>query len=143
LDIQHHDLQETVERMSRVSGDLQNLILNMRMVPINQEFNRFPSMIRQLARDLQKEIDIEVIGEDTELDRTVIDEIGDALVHLIRNAADHGIEMPEQRRAQGKPSHGTIILKDCHSGNYVYIYILYNGNVMNKVYIILISIFNN
>jgi len=132
LDIQHHDLQETVERMSRVSGDLQNVILNMRMVPINQVFNRFPSMIRQLARDLQKEIDIEVIGEDTELDRTVIDEIGDPLVHLIRNAADHGIEMPEQRRAQGKPSHGTIILKAYHSGNYVFIDIMDNGAGINK-----------
>jgi len=132
LDIQHHDLQETVERMSRVSGDLQNVILNMRMVPINQVFNRFPSMIRQLARDLQKEIDIEVIGEDTELDRTVIDEIGDPLVHLIRNAADHGIETPEQRRAQGKSSHGTIILKAYHSGNYVFIDIMDNGAGIDK-----------
>src|SRR5699024_12428333 len=90
------------------------------------------SMIRQLARDLQKEIDIEVIGEDTELDRTVIDEIGDPLVHLIRNAADHGIEMPEQRRAQGKPSHGTIILKAYHSGNYVFIDIMDNEAGINK-----------
>src|SRR5699024_11057129 len=90
LDLNNNELQETVERMSRVSNDLQNIILTMRMVPIDTVFNRFPRMIRQLARDLHKEVDVEIVGADTELDRTVIDEIGDPLVHLIRNAMDHG-----------------------------------------------------
>lgn len=68
-DIKHNDLLETVERMSRASNDLQSIILNLRMVPINHVFNRFPSMVRQLSRDLDKQIEIEVIGEDTELDQ--------------------------------------------------------------------------
>src|SRR5699024_10267410 len=100
-ELKHTDLEETVERMSRVSSDLQNIILTMRMVPINTVFNRFPRMIRQLARDLHKQVEIEIIGAETELDRTVIDEIGDPLVHLIRNAIDHGIELPQERLDNG------------------------------------------
>src|SRR5699024_3706274 len=85
-ELDYDDLRERVERMSRVSGHLQNIMLNMRMVPIDQVFNRFPRMTRQLARELGKNVAIDIIGADTELDRTVIDEIGDPLVHLIRNA---------------------------------------------------------
>ena len=107
--------------MTRVSGDLQNIILNMRMVPVETVFNRFPKMVRQLARDLNKKIDLEIVGAETELDRTVIDEIGDPLVHLIRNALDHGIEMPEERIANGKPEIGTVTLRAYHSGNHVFI----------------------
>ncbi|MGM8211733.1 chemotaxis protein CheW [Virgibacillus sp. W0430] len=132
LDLKHSDLQETVERMSRISGDLQNIILTMRMVPIDHVFNRFPRMIRQLARELEKQVEIEIIGKDTELDRTVIDEIGDPLVHLIRNAMDHGIETPEERTAKGKPEQGTIQLEAYHSGNYVFIEIRDDGAGINK-----------
>lgn len=132
LDLNHKDLQETVERMSRVSGDLQNIILTMRMVPIDQVFNRFPRMIRQLARDLNKNVEIEIVGADTELDRTVIDEIGDPLVHLIRNAMDHGIETPEVRRAKGKPEQGTVKLEAYHSGNHVFIEISEDGAGINQ-----------
>src|SRR5699024_6817119 len=96
--IKNPDLTETVEHMTRVSEDMQSLILAMRMVPVEQVFNRFPRMVRGLARDLEKEIDLEIIGAETELDRTVIDEIGDPLVHLIRNSVDHGIELPEKRK---------------------------------------------
>ncbi len=128
----HSDLQETVERMTRVSGDLQNIILNMRMVPIDQVFNRFPRMIRQLARDLKKEVVVEIVGADTELDRTVIDEIGDPLVHLIRNAMDHGIELPEERINKGKREQGTIKLQAYHSGNYVIIEISDDGAGIHK-----------
>ncbi|HLT55816.1 MAG TPA: Hpt domain-containing protein, partial [Bacillota bacterium] len=91
----NQDLTETVEHLGRVSSEMQSLILSMRMVPIEQVFNRFPRMVRGLARDLGKKINLEIIGAETELDRTVIDEIGDPLVHLIRNSVDHGIEMPE------------------------------------------------
>ena len=121
------ELHETVERMSRTTGDLQNIILNMRMVPVETVFNRFPKMVRQLARDLDKKVDLQIIGAETELDRTVIDEIGDPLVHLIRNALDHGIETPEVRRAKGKSEEGTMILKAYHSGNHVFIQIEDDG----------------
>ncbi|MGN7398859.1 chemotaxis protein CheW [Cytobacillus praedii] len=126
-DLNNQELHETVERMSRVTGDLQNIILNMRMVPVETVFNRFPRMVRQLARDLNKKINLEIIGAETELDRTVIDEIGDPLVHLIRNALDHGVETPEVRKANGKPEEGTVVLKAYHSGNHVFIEIEDDG----------------
>ncbi|MFD1037966.1 chemotaxis protein CheW [Virgibacillus byunsanensis] len=132
LELDHNDLQETVERMTRVSGDLQDIILTMRMVPIDQVFNRFPRMIRQLARDLHKNVDIEIVGAETELDRTVIDEIGDPLVHLIRNAMDHGIETPKERKKKGKPEQGIIKLQAYHSGNHVFIEISDDGAGINK-----------
>lgn len=126
------DLNETVERMSRVTGDLQNIILTMRMVPVDQVFNRFPRMVRGLARDLNKKINLEIIGAETELDRTVIDEIGDPLVHLLRNAIDHGIEMPEERAKKGKPETGTVTLRAYHSGNHVFIEIEDDGAGINR-----------
>lgn len=126
-ELNNQELQETVDRMSRITGDLQNIILNMRMVPIETVFNRFPRMVRQLARDLHKQVNIEIIGAETELDRTVIDEIGDPLVHLIRNSLDHGIELPEVRKANGKREEGTVTLKAYHSGNHVFIEIEDDG----------------
>ncbi|WP_449540028.1 chemotaxis protein CheW [Ferdinandcohnia sp. Marseille-Q9671] len=126
-DLDHSELHETVERMSRISGDLQNIILTMRMVPVETVFNRFPRMVRQLAKDLQKKIDLQIIGAETELDRTVIDEIGDPLVHLLRNALDHGIETPEVRSRNGKPEEGTVVLRAYHSGNHVFIEIEDDG----------------
>ena len=120
-ELHHPELTETVERLTRVSGDLQNIILNMRMIPVETVFNRFPTMVRQLARDLHKKVNLEIVGAETELDRTVIDEIGDPLVHLIRNAMDHGIETPEERLKNGKPEEGTVTLSAYHSGNNVFI----------------------
>ena len=131
-ELNNQELQETVDRMSRTTGDLQNIILNMRMVPIETVFNRFPRMVRQLSRDLQKKVNIEIIGAETELDRTVIDEIGDPLVHLIRNSLDHGIEAPEVRKSIGKPEEGTVILKAYHSGNHVFIEIEDDGAGINR-----------
>jgi len=126
-DLNHPELTETVERMSRISSDLQTIILNMRMVPVETVFNRFPRMVRQLARELGKKVRLDVIGAETELDRTVIDEIGDPLVHLIRNALDHGIEAPDIRVACGKPEEGTVKLRAYHSGNHVFIEIEDDG----------------
>lgn len=131
-DLNNPELNETVERMTRISGDLQSIILTMRMVPVETVFNRFPRMVRQLARDLNKKIELEIIGAETELDRTVIDEIGDPLVHLIRNALDHGIEMPEVRSKHGKPEQGTVKLKAYHSGNHVFIELEDDGAGINK-----------
>jgi two-component system chemotaxis sensor kinase CheA len=130
--IHNPELTETVERITRVSGDLQNIILNMRMIPVETVFNRFPKMVRQLARDLDKKIELEIIGAETELDRTVIDEIGDPLVHLIRNALDHGIESPAERVAKGKPEVGTVTLRAYHSGNHVFIELEDDGAGVNR-----------
>lgn len=131
-EIHNPELNETVERITRVSGDLQSIILNMRMIPVETVFNRFPKMVRQLARDLNKKIELEVIGAETELDRTVIDEIGDPLVHLIRNALDHGIESPAERIAKGKPEVGTVTLRAYHSGNHVFIELEDDGAGVNR-----------
>ncbi|MCA1030092.1 chemotaxis protein CheA [Bacillus timonensis] len=131
-DLNHSELNDTVEHMSRISGDLQNIILNMRMVPIETVFNRFPRMVRQLAKDLNKKIDLQIIGAETELDRTVIDEIGDPLVHLLRNALDHGIETPDVRKSKGKHEQGTLVLKAYHSGNHVFIEIEDDGAGISK-----------
>jgi two-component system, chemotaxis family, sensor kinase CheA len=131
-DLENTELTETVERMSRISGDLQNIILNMRMVQVETVFNRFPRMIRQLARDLNKKINLEIVGAETELDRTVIDEIGDPLVHLLRNSVDHGIESPEERRTKGKSEEGTVVLRAFHSGNHVFIEIEDDGAGISK-----------
>jgi two-component system chemotaxis sensor kinase CheA len=131
-EVSNGELQETVEHMSRISGDLQNLILNMRMVPIEQVFNRFPRMIRGLAKDLNKKVDLQISGADTELDRTVIDEIGDPLVHLLRNAIDHGLETTEERKRIGKSEVGTVQLNAYHSGNHVFIEIIDDGHGINR-----------
>lgn len=130
--VDNSDLRETVEHLSRVSSDMQSLILAMRMVPIEQVFNRFPRMIRQLSKDLNKKIALEIKGAETEVDRTVIDEIGDPLVHLIRNSVDHGIEHPEERLANNKPEEGNLILRAYHSGNHVFVEIEDDGAGINR-----------
>ncbi|MDD9270306.1 chemotaxis protein CheW [Paenibacillus sp. GCM10023248] len=126
-EVKRNDLTETVEHMSRVSSDLQNIVLKLRMVPVDSVFNRFPRMIRDLAKSLDKKVDLIITGAETELDRTVIDEIGDPLVHLLRNAVDHGIEPISDRLAAGKSEHGTIQLRAFHSGNHVFIEIEEDG----------------
>lgn len=130
-ELQHPELTETVERITRISGDLQSIILNLRMIPVETVFNRFPTMVRQLARDLNKKVTLNIVGATTELDRTVIDEIGDPLVHLIRNALDHGIESPEERIEKGKPAEGTVTLSAYHSGNHVFIQLEDDGAGIN------------
>ncbi|HHK5539149.1 chemotaxis protein CheA [Bacillus cereus] len=130
--IQNKELIEHLNRLGDISKDIQNVLLNMRMVPIETVFNRFPRMVRMLAKDLGKKIDLQITGEDTEVDKIVIDEIGDPLVHLIRNAIDHGVETVEKRRDAGKNETGTIKLEAFHSGNHVVIQITDDGNGINK-----------
>ncbi|MEK5039529.1 chemotaxis protein CheA [Sporosarcina sp. FSL K6-3457] len=141
-ELHNPELNETVERMTRVSGDLQSIILNMRMIPVETVFNRFPKMVRQLARDLDKKVTLEIIGAETELDRTVIDEIGDPLVHLIRNALDHGVESPAERLAKGKPEEGTVTLRAYHSGNHVFIELEDDGAGVSRERVIAKAIAN-
>lgn len=94
------DLTETLEQMDRVTTDLQNIVMKVRMVPVSSVFNRFPRMVRDIAKELNKEINLTIEGEETELDRTVIDEIGDPIMHLLRNSCDHGVEEPDEREAR-------------------------------------------
>ncbi|MFB9273590.1 chemotaxis protein CheW [Cohnella cellulosilytica] len=132
FEIRRNDLTETVEHMARVSADLQNIVLKLRMVPVESVFNRFPRMVRDLAKSLDKKVDLNIVGAETELDRTVIDEIGDPLVHLIRNSVDHGVESTSERLAQGKPETGTVMLRAFHSGNHVFIEIEDDGKGINR-----------
>lgn len=142
-EIKRNDLIETVEHMARVSADLQNIVLKLRMVPVDTVFSRFPRMIRDLAKSLDKKIDFIIAGADTELDRTVIDEIGDPLVHLLRNSADHGIETAEERIAAGKPETGTIHLRAYHSGNHVFIEVEEDGRGIDQEKVLKTAIKNN
>ncbi|MBU5673059.1 chemotaxis protein CheA [Paenibacillus brevis] len=131
-EVKRSDLTETVEHMSRVSSDLQNIVLKLRMVQVDSVFNRFPRMVRDLAKSLDKKIDLIITGAETELDRTVIDEIGDPLVHLLRNAVDHGVEHIDERVAAGKPETGTVKLRAFHSGNHVFIEIEDDGKGIDR-----------
>ncbi|WP_404283041.1 chemotaxis protein CheA [Exiguobacterium aurantiacum] len=125
------ELNETVEKIKRGTNELQSLVLTLRMMPIEQVFNRFPRMVRSVAKDIHKKVQLEITGAETELDRTVIDEIGDPLVHLIRNAIDHGIELPEVRLEAGKPEQGRLALRAYHGGNRVFIEIEDDGAGIN------------
>ena len=126
------ELSETLSHVDRVTSDLQAVVTKARMVPIETVFSRFPRVVRDLAKDLGKEIELVVQGKETELDRTVIDEIGDPLIHLIRNSVDHGVEKPEIRTANGKNALGTILLKAEHEGNSVVITIKDDGKGINE-----------
>lgn len=110
LSYKSQDMNETLEQVGRATSDLQDLVMKIRMLPLEVVFNRFPRMIRDLSVELNKEMDFIIEGKDTELDRTVIDEIGEPLIHLLRNAADHGIESKEKRIADGKDPVGKIKL---------------------------------
>jgi len=112
---------ESIEYLERITTSLHDAVMKVRMVPVETVFNRFPRMIRDISRELDKEIELHMSGEDTELDRTVIDEIGDPLIHILRNSADHGIETHEERLKANKPSVGNIYLRAFQDGNNVVI----------------------
>ena len=127
LSNQLQELSEAIEQMDRVTTDLQGVVMKLRMVPVGQVFNRFPRMVRDLSHNLGKEINLIIQGEETELDRTVIDEIGDPLVHLLRNSIDHGIEKPADRTAAGKNPVGEVRLTARHEGNHVLLMVSDDG----------------
>ena len=132
------DLKETLDKfrnsyqlLTRVTNDLQETVMKIRMLPIAQTFNRFPRLIRDLSRDLGKEVKLEMSGEETELDKSVIEVLVDPLIHIVRNAMDHGIEMPEEREKAGKSRVGTISLSASHNGNLIVIKISDDGKGMS------------
>ena len=125
------DYVETVEYLERITTNLHDAVMKVRMVPVETVFNRFPRMIRDIAKDLGKEVVLTMSGEETELDRTVIDEIGEPLIHLLRNAIDHGIESVERRRELGKSETGSIYLRAYQDGNNVVIEVEEDGQGIN------------
>lgn len=113
-------LQEGLNQLERHTRDLQDGVMQIRMLPIDFCFSRFPRMVRDLCKQLEKEINVSIVGEATEVDKTVIEELTDPLVHLVRNSIDHGIEMPDEREAKGKPRQGTLRLEAFHQvGNII------------------------
>lgn len=118
---------ETLSQLGRISGDIQELVTKLRMVPVSFTFDRFPRLIRDLSKTLNKNVELVLEGEDTELDRTVIDEIGDPMVHLIRNSMDHGIEHPDERKALGKPEKGILKIAAYQEGSGVVIEVSDDG----------------
>ena len=122
--------RNSYQLLTRVTNELQETVMKIRMLPIAQTFNRFPRLIRDLSRDLGKEVKLEMYGEETELDKSVIEVLVDPLVHIIRNAMDHGIELPEDREKAGKPRMGTVVLSASHEGNLIIIKISDDGKGM-------------
>jgi two-component system chemotaxis sensor kinase CheA len=120
-------LVETTAFLDRVTSDLQLAVMKMRMQPLQKVFAKFPRMVRDLARSLGKEIELEIIGEDTEVDKSVIEHIGDPLVHIIRNSIDHGIESSDERIQKGKPAKGKIVINAYQKGTQIVIDILDDG----------------
>ncbi|WP_234696731.1 chemotaxis protein CheA [Candidatus Kryptobacter tengchongensis] len=115
------ELMDTVSQVEYLTSELQTVVMRARMLPIAKVFNKFPRMVRDLSREMNKEVDLFIYGEETEVDKSVIEYIHDPLVHIIRNAIDHGIESREERIKAGKPEKGKIILKAEHEGNYIVI----------------------
>lgn len=121
LNIQSDVYQDIIQQLDRVTQDLHHIVMQIRMVPIGGIFNRFPRMVRDLSKELNKEIDLVIEGADTELDRSLIDELGDPLMHILRNSIDHGIETPEVRKEKGKSPAGTILLRAYQKGSEIII----------------------
>ncbi len=125
------ELMKTSAEINYITSELQSAIMKTRMVPIGKLYQKAPRMIRELSREFNKEIELVVQGEETEVDRSIIEEIGDPLVHMIRNSCDHGIERPDDREKAGKQRKGTICLTAEHEGNHIVIRIMDDGRGMN------------
>ena len=125
------EFEESTTELSRVSNELQEGVMRVRMVSINQLFARFPRMVRDLANKMNKDVNLIITGKETELDKAVIEEIGDPLIHIIRNSIDHGLESPEERRKKGKSEQGTLKISAYHQGNQVIIEVSDDGSGMD------------
>ncbi|MGB3391881.1 MAG: chemotaxis protein CheA [Stenotrophomonas sp.] len=129
-------LRDGLAHLERTTRELQESVMRIRMLPIGSVFNRFPRMVRDLERKLGKQVKLELHGEHTELDKTVLEKIGDPMVHLVRNAIDHGLEMPEKRKAAGKPEAGTLKLDAFHEGGNIVVQISDDGAGLNRAAIV-------
>jgi len=119
--------RSTAQNLGRITGELQEGVMRIRMVPISQIFSRFPRLVRDLSKSLGKKVRLEIEGEDTELDKSVIEDLLDPLIHCVRNSIDHGIEAPEKRGEVGKPEEGTLSLRASNEGNMIIIEVADDG----------------
>jgi two-component system chemotaxis sensor kinase CheA len=126
-DSPQNELRNTIQYLNQVTTRIQQHVMSIRMVPVNQVFGRFPRFIRDVSRELKKEVNLTLEGEQTEIDRIMVDELNDIFVHMVRNAIDHGIESPEEREAKGKPRAGLIKMQAYSHGNYVFVTISDDG----------------
>ena len=124
-------MAKAIANLDVVTGDLQGAVMKTRMQPIKKVFGRFPRVVRDLARTLKKEITLELEGEETDLDKNLVEALADPLVHLVRNSVDHGIEMPEERKAAGKPTMGTVKLSASQEGDHILLSIIDDGKGMD------------
>jgi two-component system chemotaxis sensor kinase CheA len=129
------ELAHASVHLDHVSKEIQASVLGIRMVPVKTVFSKFPRMLRDLAKASGKKIDLQLVGEDTEIDKSIIEELGDPMIHLIRNSADHGIELPDVRVNSGKPEVGTVILRARHEGDSVIVEIEDDGKGIDPVVI--------
>ncbi|EAI4297339.1 hybrid sensor histidine kinase/response regulator, partial [Campylobacter coli] len=113
------ELNQVVSQLSIITTDVQLAVMKTRMQPIAKVFNKFPRVVRDLSRELGKQIELEITGEETELDKSIVEEIGDPIMHMIRNSCDHGVEDPATRAANGKPEKGIVQLKAYNEGNHI------------------------
>ena len=120
-------LSQAMQNLTRTSQALQQMVMQVRMIPVEAVFLRFPRLVRDLSTKLGKQVELQLVGEETELDRTVVDALGDPLVHLVRNALDHGLESPDERVAAGKPATGTLEISARHAGGNVIISVRDDG----------------
>jgi len=130
--VESEDVTHAVTNLDVITADLQNSVMKTRMQPIKKVFGRFPRVVRDLARSLSKDIKLDMEGEDTDLDKNLVEALADPLVHLVRNAVDHGIEMPDEREAVGKPRTGTVLLKASQEGDHIELSISDDGKGMDS-----------
>ncbi|MDO8826899.1 chemotaxis protein CheA [Methylophaga sp.] len=128
---ENEEMAKAVNNLAVVTGDLQTAVMKTRMQPIKKVFGRFPRVVRDLARSLRKDINLELRGEETDLDKNLVEALADPLVHLVRNAVDHGVEMPDAREAAGKPKQGQIVLAAAQEGDHILLTISDDGAGMN------------
>jgi two-component system chemotaxis sensor kinase CheA len=129
--VNDESMAKAIANLDVVTGDLQGAVMKTRMQPIKKVFGRFPRVVRDLARTLKKEITLELEGEETDLDKNLVEALADPLVHLVRNSVDHGIEMPEDRKAAGKPTMGTVKLSASQEGDHILLSIIDDGKGMD------------
>ncbi|ROQ19965.1 two-component system chemotaxis sensor kinase CheA [Marinimicrobium koreense] len=130
-DIENESLAKAVSNLDVVTADLQTSVMKTRMQPIKKVFGRFPRVVRDLARNLKKEVNLELVGEDTDLDKNLVEALSDPLVHLVRNSVDHGIELPDLREANGKPRTGKVVLAAEQEGDHILLSITDDGAGMD------------